>query len=77
LLKCNIYAKTLKKIETLNSKPQKLEKMELWKWILEVETNQQIKSRFNLNLLKGRRIEKLRLRSLDTRNMEGDLEVQN
>jgi hypothetical protein len=62
LLRCNRYAKTLKKRETLNSKPQKLGKMELWKWILEIETNQEIKPRLNLNLLKERRIEKLRFR---------------
>jgi len=33
--------------------------MELWKYILEIETNQEIKPKLNLNLLKERRIEKL------------------
>jgi hypothetical protein len=46
-----------------------LGKIELWKWILEIETNQEVKPRLNLNLLKERRIEKLRFKSLDTRNM--------
>jgi hypothetical protein len=61
--------KTLEKRETLNSKPHKLGKMELWKWILAIETNQQIKPRLNLNLLRERRIEKLGFKSLDTGNM--------
>jgi hypothetical protein len=69
LLRCNKYGKSLKKRETLNSKPQKLGKMELWIWILEIETNQEIKPRLNLHLLRERRIEKLRFRSLDTLNM--------
>jgi hypothetical protein len=51
MLRCSEFAKTLKKIETLNSKPQKLGKMELWKWILKIEANQEIKPRLNLNLL--------------------------
>jgi hypothetical protein len=45
------FAKTLEKRETLNSKPQKLGKMELWKWILEIGANQEIKPRLNHNLL--------------------------
>jgi hypothetical protein len=51
MLRCSEFAKTLKKIETLNSKPQKLGKMELWKWILEIGANQEIKPRLNHNLL--------------------------
>jgi hypothetical protein len=52
---CKYFRKRL----TLNSKPQKLGKMELWKYILEIETDQEIKPKLNLNLLKERRIESL------------------
>jgi hypothetical protein len=51
LLRCSIFAKIVEKKETLNSKPQKLGKMELWKWILEIGANQEIKPRLNHNLL--------------------------
>jgi hypothetical protein len=43
--------KLFKKKLTLNSKPQEFGKMELWKWILEIEANQEIKPRLNLNFL--------------------------